>query len=142
MSETVVHPAAARGLPIELRTAHVVGLGHHIPEREIPNAQIAERIGVDDEWIVRRTGIRSRRWAGEGAFPVFSCASARPFEDIRQELAQALVRPVRWRETVLALHDAGARAFVEVGPGKVLARAGKRILPECPVAPLEEVVGV
>jgi malonyl CoA-acyl carrier protein transacylase len=79
---------------------------------------------------------------GEGAFPVFSCASTEPFDDVREELAQALVRPVRWRETVLSLHAAGARAFVEVGPGNVLARAGKRILPDCPVAPLEEAVHV
>jgi [acyl-carrier-protein] S-malonyltransferase len=79
---------------------------------------------------------------GDAAFPGFSCASTKPFEDVREELAQALVRPVRWRETVLALHSAGARAFVEVGPGKVLARAGKRILPDCPVAPLEEAVHV
>lgn len=64
----------------------------------------------------------------EPAFPVFSCASAQPFTDVRDELAQALVRPVRWRETVIAMHEAGADAFVEVGPGKVLARMGKRIL--------------
>jgi [acyl-carrier-protein] S-malonyltransferase len=69
----------------------------------------------------------------EPAFPVFSCASTKPFEDVRAELAAALIRPVRWRETVLAMHDAGARRFIEVGPGKVLARLGKRILPECPV---------
>jgi [acyl-carrier-protein] S-malonyltransferase len=79
---------------------------------------------------------------GDAAFPVFSCASTQPFEDVRAELAQALIRPVRWRETVLALHAAGARTFVEVPPGKVLARAGKRILPDCPVAPLEEAVRV
>ena len=69
----------------------------------------------------------------EGAFTVFSCASTRPFEDVRGELAAALTKPVRWRETVLALHEAGGRRFVEVGPGKVLARLGKRILAECPV---------
>jgi [acyl-carrier-protein] S-malonyltransferase len=69
----------------------------------------------------------------EPAFPVFSCASTEPFADVRAELAAALTRPVRWRETVLALHDAGGRHFVEVGPGKVLARLGKRILPDCPV---------
>jgi [acyl-carrier-protein] S-malonyltransferase len=75
----------------------------------------------------------------EGAFTVFSCASAEPFEDVRAELAAALTRPVRWRETVLALHDAGGFRFVEVGPGKVLARLGKRILPDCPVeTPAEE----
>jgi [acyl-carrier-protein] S-malonyltransferase len=73
------------------------------------------------------------------AFPVFSCASTGPFEDVRAELAAALTRPVRWRETVLALHEAGGRRFVEVGPGKVLARLGKRILPDCPVeTPAEE----
>ncbi len=77
----------------------------------------------------------------EGAFTVFSCASTKPFEDVRAELAGALTRPVRWRETVLALHEAGARRFVEVGPGKVLARLGKRILPDCPVeTPAEELV--
>jgi [acyl-carrier-protein] S-malonyltransferase len=75
----------------------------------------------------------------EGTFTVFSCASTKPFEDVRAELAAALTRPVRWRETVLALHEAGGRRFVEVGPGKVLARLGKRILPDCPVeTPAEE----
>jgi malonyl CoA-acyl carrier protein transacylase len=75
----------------------------------------------------------------DGAFTVFSCASTKPFEDVRAELAAALTKPVRWRETVLALHEAGGRRFVEVGPGKVLARLGKRILPDCPVeTPSEE----
>ena len=40
-----------------------MGLGHYLPEEVVPNEPIAERIGVDDEWIVRRTGIRSRRRA-------------------------------------------------------------------------------
>jgi malonyl CoA-acyl carrier protein transacylase len=75
----------------------------------------------------------------EGGFVVFSCASTKPFEDVRAELAGALTRPVRWRETVIALHEAGGRRFVEVGPGKVLARLGKRILPDHPVeTPAEE----
>jgi malonyl CoA-acyl carrier protein transacylase len=76
----------------------------------------------------------------EPAFPVFSCASARPFTDVRAELSAAVTKPVRWRETVLALHAAGATRFVEPGPGKVLARMGKRILPDHPVeTPLEAV---
>ena len=64
----------------------------------------------------------------QAAFPVFSGASAAPFKDVREELTSALIRPVRWRETVIAMHEAGAPSFVEVGPGKVLARMGKRIL--------------
>jgi len=65
---------------------------------------------------------------GEPRFTVFSCASAQPFEDVRDELARALVRPVRWRETFTAMHDAGARRFIEVGPGKVLAGLARRIV--------------
>ena len=65
----------------------------------------------------------------EPRFTVFSCASAEPFADVRDELARALIRPVRWRETFTAMHDAGAKRFVEVGPGKVLARLAKRIVP-------------
>lgn len=64
---------------------------------------------------------------GEPRFEVFSCASAKPFGDVREELAGALVRPVRWRETVLALREAGVESYVDVGPGKVLARLMKRI---------------
>ena len=66
---------------------------------------------------------------GEPRFTVFSCASAQPFGDVRDELARALIRPVRWRETFAAIAEAGATRFIEVGPGKVLARLGKRIVP-------------
>jgi 3-oxoacyl-[acyl-carrier-protein] synthase-3 len=45
------------------RTARVLGLGHHVPPEVVPNGPIAERIGVDDAWIVKRTGIKSRRRA-------------------------------------------------------------------------------
>jgi malonyl CoA-acyl carrier protein transacylase len=62
--------------------------------------------------------------------PVFSSVTARPFDDVRDELAAALVRPVRWRETLLALRDRGVRRFVEVGPGKVLKGLVRRTLPD------------
>jgi malonyl CoA-acyl carrier protein transacylase len=66
----------------------------------------------------------------EARFPVVSGMTTKPFTDPREELAAALVNPVRWRETMLALHAAGVKRYVEVGPGKVLARLGKRILPD------------
>jgi 3-oxoacyl-[acyl-carrier-protein] synthase-3 len=47
----------------QLRSAGVVGLGTALPERVVTNAEIAARLGVDDSWIVRRTGIRERRFA-------------------------------------------------------------------------------
>ncbi len=60
--------------------------------------------------------------------PVISAVTAREFEDPRRELADALTSPVRWRETMLALHERGAGRFVEVGPGRVLTGLAKRTL--------------
>lgn len=60
---------------------------------------------------------------------VFSCATARPFADPANELADALVAPVRWRETMSALAAAGARAYVDVGPRAVLAKLAPRCVP-------------
>ncbi|MEA2310612.1 MAG: hypothetical protein QOE28_580, partial [Solirubrobacteraceae bacterium] len=76
----------------------------------------------------------------EPRFPVVSCATTEPFTDVRAELAAALTSPVRWRETILALDAAGVTSYVEVGPGKVLARMQKRILPggEKVATPAEE----
>ena len=48
------------------RTASVLGLGHYLPDEIVSNDEIAERIGVDDEWIVKRTGIRQRRRVAPG----------------------------------------------------------------------------
>lgn len=64
--------------------------------------------------------------------PVFSCTTAAPLadtEEIRATLLAALTTPVRWRETMLALDRAGARRFVDAGPGAVLARLARRIIP-------------
>jgi 3-oxoacyl-[acyl-carrier-protein] synthase-3 len=54
---------AARADGTGTRTASVLGLGHHLPETVVSNLPIAERLGIDEGWIVKRTGIRSRRHA-------------------------------------------------------------------------------
>jgi 3-oxoacyl-[acyl-carrier-protein] synthase-3 len=54
---------AARRDGATLRTASVLGLGHHLPEQIVNNLPISERLGIDDHWIEKRTGIRSRRHA-------------------------------------------------------------------------------
>ena len=56
---------AARAARRRRRTlaAGIVGLGGALPERVVPNAEITPAIGVEPDWIVRRTGIRERRYA-------------------------------------------------------------------------------
>lgn len=44
----------------------VEGVGSHLPDRAVSNAELAKRIDTSDEWIVQRTGIRQRYIAGEG----------------------------------------------------------------------------
>jgi [acyl-carrier-protein] S-malonyltransferase len=72
------------------------------------------------------------------AIPVISGSSAQPFARPRAELAAAIVKPVRWRETMLALAAIGATSFVDFGPGKILARLVRRNLPDAEVLELAE----
>jgi [acyl-carrier-protein] S-malonyltransferase len=64
----------------------------------------------------------------EPEFPVWCNGSAAPFADVRRELAENLLKPVRWRETLLALRAHGVERFVELGPGEVLTGMVKRTL--------------
>ncbi len=43
--------------------AGILGLGHHLPGPAVANAEICERIDSTDEWIRKRSGIRSRHLA-------------------------------------------------------------------------------
>ncbi len=55
--------SAVRGLS---RRAVLLGTGSALPRRRVSNAELAETVDTSDEWIVERTGIRSRYIAGEG----------------------------------------------------------------------------
>jgi [acyl-carrier-protein] S-malonyltransferase len=56
-------------------------------------------------------------------FPLITNVDAQPIRtgsEARRALKRQVSRPVRWEETIRRLLDEGVRAFVEVGPGKVL----------------------
>src|SRR5262249_14977212 len=48
------------------RQAAITGVGSAVPERIVPNAFFEDLVDTTDEWIRERTGIRERRFAGEG----------------------------------------------------------------------------
>jgi 3-oxoacyl-[acyl-carrier-protein] synthase III len=49
-----------------MKRAAVLGTGSALPARRVTNAELAETVDTSDEWIVERTGIRSRYIAGDG----------------------------------------------------------------------------
>src|SRR3954449_13127854 len=80
----IARDAARNGRrPAPPRTATILGLGHYLPTEIVPNGHIAERIGVDDHWIVKRTGIRARRRAAanEGTTDLAVKAARRALQD-------------------------------------------------------------
>ncbi|MER5546364.1 ketoacyl-ACP synthase III [Streptomyces sp. NPDC002589] len=44
----------------------ILGTGSCVPDRVMSNDEVGAPAGVDDAWIVRKTGIRERRWAAPG----------------------------------------------------------------------------
>lgn len=48
------------------RRSVLIGTGAALPKRAVSNAEMAQMVDTSDEWIVERTGIRSRHIAGEG----------------------------------------------------------------------------
>jgi len=46
--------------------ARVLGVGSAVPQKRVTNADLAERVDTNDEWIRTRTGIRERRALGRG----------------------------------------------------------------------------
>ena len=47
-------------------TAGIASVGTSLPETVVGNGPIAERLGVTEDWIFSRTGIRERRVAAAG----------------------------------------------------------------------------
>ncbi|MDR9419204.1 ACP S-malonyltransferase [Gracilimonas sp.] len=67
----------------------------------------------------------------EPGCPIYSNYNAEPTTDpdeIRLNLLNQLLNPVRWTQTLYNMHNDGVEDFVEIGPGKVLQGLVKRTL--------------
>jgi 3-oxoacyl-[acyl-carrier-protein] synthase-3 len=69
-------------------SAAIVSAAHALPVDVVPNAPIARRLGVSEDWIVARTGIHERRVAAAGTRLADLAAAA-----ARRALASAGVAP-------------------------------------------------
>ncbi len=45
----------------EAKTVKILGTGSYVPEHVMTNADLEKMVDTNDEWIIRRTGIRERR---------------------------------------------------------------------------------
>ena len=68
--------------------ARVTGWGMALPERAVPNRELAAHLEVSDSWIEERTGIRSRRVSGPA-----ETSSSLAVEACREALIRAQCSP-------------------------------------------------
>jgi 3-oxoacyl-[acyl-carrier-protein] synthase-3 len=59
-----------------MRRSVVLGVGSALPKRRVTNEELARQVDTSDEWIVERTGIRSRYVAGDGETTASLAANA------------------------------------------------------------------
>ncbi|MFI0773574.1 SDR family oxidoreductase [Streptomyces sp. NPDC021212] len=139
---------------------HVVAANHNAPRQTAisgPEREVAEAVTLLREagHTVRRLPVacafHSPLVAGAGPrfaealaehpvaeteFPVWANRTAAPHgaepDAIRAELAAQIGAPVRFQEQIEAMYAAGARIFVEAGPGTVLTRLVAEILGDRP----------
>src|SRR5258708_17644949 len=71
-----------------VRRAAIIGTGSALPARRVDNDELSKTVDTSDEWIVERTGIRSRYIAGEEETTTTLAAEA-----ARRALAAAGVDP-------------------------------------------------
>ena len=108
---------AKRALPLP------VGGAFHSPLMEPARAELAE-------------GIAAAK-ISKPICPIYQNVSAQPTTDpevIKANLLTQLTSPVRWTQSVKAMHADGATHFIELGPGKVLqGLIAKTIVSDCTV---------
>jgi [acyl-carrier-protein] S-malonyltransferase len=87
------------------------------------HSDAVQSTAAEFEEVLRDADIRQPRLGA------FCCTTGGLFDDVRARLLDGFSKRVEWRSTLLALHRAGARRFVDVGPGNGLTRLVQRTLP-------------
>lgn len=104
-----------------------ISIASHSPLMERAGQQFAE--------------LTSRIHMHEANVPIFANISGQVVvkaEDIRKEIAQHVVRPVQWTESVREMVNGGVSTFLEVGPGNVLGGLIRRIRSDVEVVTVKD----
>ncbi|WP_433155030.1 3-oxoacyl-ACP synthase III family protein [Actinomadura nitritigenes] len=95
------------------------GTGSYLPERRVPSTEVARSLGLDEDWIERRTGIRNRHAA----------APAQAASDLAAAAAREALDAAGLRPDDLGLIVLGTSTPDELGPStacRVQALLGAR----------------
>lgn len=77
--------------------ARILSVGSATPSRVIDNEFLLQYIDSSDEWITQRTGIKERRWVGEGETIETLCLDAS-----RQAIERSGIEPTRIGAVILS----------------------------------------
>ncbi len=79
MNVLVPNAAVASAGQIASRTlvqSGIIGLGHRVPDRVVPNSELEKLVDTSDQWIRERTGIEERHLVAPGETLAHLCTAA------------------------------------------------------------------
>ncbi len=71
-----------------MKRSRIIGTGRYVPERIVENCELEKLLNITDDAIVKRTGVRERRYVSPGT----SCSDL-AYEATMRALAQARMEP-------------------------------------------------
>ena len=77
--------------------------------------------------------------------PVMSNVTGIPMttaDEVRRDLGEQIMRPVRWQQIIEFLSSAGVNEFTEVGPGRILTNMLKRAVPDADIRSIDSVAAL
>ncbi|MEV6117365.1 SDR family NAD(P)-dependent oxidoreductase [Streptomyces sp. NPDC052109] len=154
-AETVVHTLQAAGAPATVVVANVNSPDQTVISGPTQDVETAVRLLRDAGLGARRIPVAcafhspvvaaagerfakvlAGRTVRAPEFPVWANRTAAPYppdpDEVRAGLAAQIGAPVAFATQIEAMYEAGARVFVEAGPGTVLTRLVGRILGDRP----------
>tara|TARA_E500000178_G_scaffold185920_1_gene184144 strand:+ start:10959 stop:11900 length:942 start_codon:yes stop_codon:yes gene_type:complete len=78
-------------------------------------------------------------------FKIVNNVTANPeidVEKIKDLLIKQIYTTVRWRESIITMHELGVKNFVEIGPGKVLSGMVKRTIKDARSFPINTIADI